>query len=102
MDSFDKYSFNTQYSYERQKEIQCILNRIEKIEQKLILILQKLESIETGTNKMSSHVDFIDDVYRKVKTPLFWICNRVDYIRGFNLNNSDKKTIVNSTINDQD
>lgn len=57
--------------------------RIDILEKKLELILEKLNSVEHGTDKMSSHIDFINNVYSKIQYPLFWICDRVTYMSGY-------------------
>ena len=52
-----------------------------------ITILNKLLSIfekDIGKNcsKMSGHIDFVENVYDTVKSPLTYICNKVNYITG--------------------
>ena len=32
---------------------------------------------------MSKHIDFVDTTYAKLKTPLFWMCDRVNLLRGY-------------------
>mgnify|MGYP001231375853 CR=1 FL=1 len=77
--------------------------RVDALEEKLNLILEKLELVEKGTDKMGSHIDFINDIYCKVQTPLFWICDRVNYMRGYRLDTSENKRVTNSTsVYDQD
>ena len=82
-----------------------ILERVDLLETKINLILEKLESVEKGTDKMATHIDFINDIYSKVQTPLFWICDRVNYMRGYGvsyLNKSFVKNELSTNINDQD
>ena len=74
------------------------IGKIDNIEKKLDQILEKLNSVEKGTNKMSSHIDFIDTTYTRIKTPLFWVCDRVNLLRGI----QRSPEILTSTINDQD
>lgn len=74
------------------------LGKIDTIEKKLDQILEKLNSVEKGTDKMSSHIDFIDTTYSRIKTPLFWICDRVNLLRGI----QRSPEVLTSTINDQD
>jgi len=83
--------------------LECImreeyLGKIDNIEKKLDQVLEKLKSVEKGTDKMSSHIDFIDKTYTSIKTPLFWICDRVNLLRGI----QRSPEVLTSTINDQD
>jgi hypothetical protein len=74
------------------------LGKIDNIEKKLDKILEKLNSVEKGTDKMSSHIDFIDTTYTSIKMPLFWMCDRVNLLRGI----QRPTEVLNSTINSQD
>lgn len=74
------------------------LEKIDNIEKKVNEILEKLNSVEKGTDKMSSHIDFINTTYTRVKTPLFWVCDRVNFLRGI----SPPPEVLTTTINDQD
>ena len=88
--------------------------RVNALEEKLNLILQKLDSVEKGTYKMTSHIDFINDIYTRVQIPLFWICDRVNYMRGYKMSCVENPIVKSkieaecnlsnnlSTINDQD
>jgi len=70
--------------------------RMNVIEYKLDKILEKLDSITTGTEKMSSHIDFIDGVYNRVRTPLYWICDRVNTLRDYRAGYVEKQLQGNS------
>lgn len=78
--------------------------RVYLLEQKLDLILQKLNTVEKGTDKMASHIDFINDIYSKVQTPLFWICDRINHMRGYKVSYTEKQLVTNkvSDITEQD
>lgn len=52
------------------------------LETKLNEMMKKLERIEEGTSRMSKHIEFIEGVYGTVSTPMFWICNKVNRLRG--------------------
>lgn len=72
-----------------------IKNKLDSLEYKLIdlevklnKILELLENdVAPNCNKMSSHIDFIDKVYDTVKSPLNFMCNKVNVLSG-NENNS--------------
>tara|TARA_B100000900_G_scaffold416057_2_gene448802 strand:+ start:7445 stop:7765 length:321 start_codon:yes stop_codon:yes gene_type:complete len=56
--------------------------KLVELEKKINIILKKLELIDEGTNKMSKHIEFIEGVYGTVSTPMYWICNKVNRLRG--------------------
>lgn len=87
---------------ENQEQTSRVSERIDALETKLNLILQKLESVEQGTNKMGYHIDFINDVYLRVQTPLFWLCDRVNYLRGYKIDTTQHLVDDKSDITDQD
>ncbi len=62
----------------------CKLEQLyERIEQKLDQILEIIDTkISTSCNKMSGHIDFVENVYDNVKNPLGFICNRVSKLIG--------------------
>ena len=73
-------------------EIKNKLNSLEykliDLEVKLNKILELLENdVAPNCNKMSTHIDFIDKVYDTVKSPLNFMCNKVNLLSG-NQNNS--------------
>lgn len=74
------------------------LGKIERLESKIDSILEKLNSVEKGTDKMTSHIDFIDSTYARVKVPLFWICDRVNLLRGI----QRSPEVLTSSVEDQD
>ena len=73
-------------------EIKSKLNSLEykliDLEVKLNKIIELIENdVAPNCNKMSSHIDFIDNVYDTVKSPLNFMCNKVNLLSG-NDNNS--------------
>lgn len=62
------------------KELLTTLNtNIQSMDDKLDKILEKLNvEILQDCKKMSSHIDFIEQVYDNVKSPLNFICNSVN------------------------
>jgi hypothetical protein len=53
-----------------------------ELETKLDEIMKKLERIEEGTYRMSKHIEFIESVYGTISTPMYWMCNKVNRLRG--------------------
>lgn len=101
--ALDNSRLKRQLLNENQENNYQLSERIDALEEKLNLIIQKLETVEKGSNKMESHIDFINDIYFKVQIPLFWICDRVNYMMGSKIPYNEKQNVKTiSTINDQD
>ena len=74
---------------------QEIKYKLDSLEYKLIDLEVKLNKITDllerditpNCKKMSSHIDFIDTVYDTVKSPLNFMCNKINILSG-NDNNS--------------
>jgi len=61
------------------------------LEVKLNKIIDLLErDITPNCNKMSSHIDFIDTVYDTVKSPLNFMCNKINILSGNDNSLTDK------------
>ena len=59
----------------------CIDDRLDRIESKLDCIIVLLETkVSKECEKMSSHIDFINCVYEKVKNPLNYVTNKINYM----------------------
>ena len=66
-------------------KINSIESRTKKIEEELKKIDDKLTNLiilmndnKRDCEKMSSHIDFIDSVYQKLKTPIDYVCKRLE------------------------
>ena len=77
-------------------------SRIKELEKKLDIIICKLEKIESGTTKMIDHINFINDVYVKVQRPMFWMCDKVNYMRSYKIENTNDKLLRTSLVEEQD
>ena len=68
-------------------------SKMNDIDLKLCTILELLQTdIRPNCNKMSSHIDFVDNIYENVKHPLGFICSRVGMLAGddtYSLQNSN-------------
>jgi glycerol-3-phosphate responsive antiterminator len=67
-------------------KIEELENKVLSLEKKMDTLIYKLENIKEDTGKMSSHIDFVDNVYSKVKAPLFWICDKIVSIKSSTIN----------------
>lgn len=66
---------------EKENEWNILIDRIDTIERKLDLILQKLDgSVIKNCDKMGTHIDFVNGVYATVKVPLNYISNKLHKI----------------------
>ena len=54
--------------------------KIDTINQQLVDILILLNDNKKDCEKMSSHIDFIDSVYDRLKMPIDFVCSRVNMI----------------------
>ena len=61
-----------------EKDIAEIKEKIDRIEIKLDALLEKMDISVEGTTKISEHIDFVENVFDTVKTPLSYICNKVN------------------------
>ena len=65
------------------------------LEVKLNKILELLENdVKPNCNKMSSHIDFVDNVYDTVKSPLNFMCNKVNLLSGKEISNSENNSLT--------
>jgi len=62
-----------------EENIKLILESLKNIESRLTVIEQTLNK---NTTKMESHIDFIENTYNVVRTPLNYIKNKVECIMG--------------------
>ena len=54
-----------------------ILQRLESIEKKLDTILENQQNSADNINKMGTHIDFVEGVYERVKSPMYYICDKL-------------------------
>lgn len=52
-----------------------IEERITKLENSVQLILSKLDEIKKDTNRMDSHISFVENVYSNIKLPFYYLMN---------------------------
>ena len=53
-------------------------NKLDNLDNKLNKILKLLEDNSVDCKKMSSHIDFIDNIYENVKMPLNFVCDSIN------------------------
>jgi chromosome segregation ATPase len=60
-------------------------SEIEKINQRLETIENKLNIINDSTNHMDNHIQFVENVYDKIKQPLIYTANKISSYMASNL-----------------
>lgn len=80
---------------EQTRKIDDFEKKVISLEKKIDILIELLGDVKEDTGKMSTHIDFINNVYTKVKMPLFWICEKVNSIKANNVNyNGIEKSFV--------
>ena len=74
-----------------------INKRLDSIEKSIVNITTILNKISGETNRMDSHVSFVENVYETIKTPFHSIMNRVHFFSKYssissNNNNENGKS----------
>ena len=61
---------------ERLDEIE---NKLDSIHENLLILQKQIRNdVVPSTNKMSTHIDFIENTYVKVSAPLHFVCNKIN------------------------
>tara|TARA_B100001057_G_scaffold481577_1_gene555760 strand:- start:62 stop:394 length:333 start_codon:yes stop_codon:yes gene_type:complete len=77
------------------KLIQHLIKKNEILEEKLDRVLSILNNeVVENTTKMSDHIDLIENIYNNVKSPLGYLCNKINYLKG---TDKTEYTIENKT-----
>ena len=97
----DQNEYNSYNSYHCsssrciRNEIAVLKSKIERMEEKLDAILQKMDNhVIKNCNKMGDHIDFVNNVYDTVKVPLHYISNKVQKMIG--VTNDDHRAHTSS------
>ncbi len=61
-----------------------IINKLDEINKRLEAIEAKLNIINDSTSNMDNHIQFVEDVYDKIKQPLSYAANKINYYIGSN------------------
>ena len=60
-----------------------ILEKLISIESDINEMKKDISNIKKDNNKMSNHIDFVDSIYDKIKSPFHYILNSVERMRLF-------------------
>ena len=60
-------------------QFNIILSRLDKIDKEIRELKNTInQDIKGNCDKMGSHIDFIEKVYDTVKTPMYYICEKIN------------------------
>ena len=66
-----------------------INNKLDDIIKRLEVIENKLNMINNSTSHMDNHIQFVENVYDKIKQPLAYAANKITYYMNPTINNND-------------
>lgn len=72
------------------RDFKTLFERLDKLETDISQLAQSMQELKDimktditpKCSKMESHIDFIEEVYATVKSPLYFICNKVNRMTG--------------------
>ncbi len=71
-----------------------IMESFSKLEIKINeLEKNKLNHVQEACDKMNNHIDFIEETYTTLQTPLNYVKNKVEYLMGYNNDSKSLPTI---------
>ena len=77
------------------KLVETLIKKNEILEEKLDRVLSLLNNeVVQNTQKMSKHIDLIENIYNNVKSPLGYLCDKINYLKG---TDKTEYTIENKT-----
>ena len=82
---------NIQNIQNKLNSLETQMNRIENKLDKLLKDFEILNELEPQCKKMSEHIDFVENVYDKVKSPMYYIFNKISKIRNITNGNGNIK-----------
>lgn len=71
-----------------------ILEKLNKIEEKLEIIQTDINNIKKSTLNMDTHISFVETVYDTVKNPFYYIMNKIQPIQIKDKNTKEPKMIT--------
>jgi hypothetical protein len=63
--------------YEKEGNFTDILNKLDEIIKRLVKIENDIEYLKNGSDTMTDHISFIEHVYDTIKSPFYFIMNKV-------------------------
>lgn len=88
-------------SNENEDEREFLKNKMLELEKQFEIMEKKmdriLELLETDCKKMSDHINFVENVYDNVKTPFYYVMDKVKYLvsgDNININNNNNNILL--------
>lgn len=91
MNNSNDSKFKIQKIQNKLDTLETQMNRIENKLDKLLKDFEILNDLEPQCKKMSEHIDFVENVYDKVKSPMYYIFNKISKIRNITNGNDNMK-----------
>ena len=67
---------------EIEERVEKIEKRMENIDDKLTIILNLIEMNNSDCKKMATHIDFVEETYTSLRTPLEFLKNKFNSLTG--------------------
>lgn len=80
------------------EKLDHILELLKSIEKRLIVLEDRLSAVDQSCQKMNNHIEFVENTYEIVRTPLNFMKNRIEYIMGSKSKTELPKLIENNYI----
>ena len=80
-DSNDSKFQNIQNIQNKLDSLETQMNRIENKLDKLLKDFEILNDLEPQCKKMSEHIDFVENVYDAVKSPMYYFLDKINQIK---------------------
>ena len=64
------------------EKLECIEKRLSTIEANQGIVIDKNKKVEEDCSKMREHINFIENTYSAVRSPLSYIKNKIDFVMG--------------------
>ena len=61
-------------------KLDIIIEKLDRIEEKLDKIENDIKVLKKGNEQLDDHITFIENVYDTIKSPFYYILNKVSYI----------------------
>lgn len=78
-----------------QDDLKYIIEKLELLEKKIDSLVDTInEDVKPNCSRMNTHIDFIEKVYNVVKSPLGFVCERINYVsknKTYELSESEKQ-----------
>jgi DNA anti-recombination protein RmuC len=60
--------------------LSAILKKLDTIEQRIVNIEEEIHDIKQSSDNMNDHISFVESVYDTVKSPFYFIMNKIKTI----------------------